>query len=192
MAGEKHLDGRPEGDLDPEEQAAFREAVADVQPLRTNRVIPDQPAPEPVAASRQQETEQARLDLATGAADPVPEETGEEVFWCRDGLQAKVKRRLRAGHMPVEGAIDLHGMRVEEAREALGTFLHGALGRSWRCVRVVHGKGRGSPGGEGILRRKIQGWLSQRKEVLAFASCPARDGGNGAVYVLLSRRSLRS
>lgn len=187
MAGEKHLDADPEGDLDPEERAAFREAVADVQPLRSNRVVPDQPAPEPVAASRQQEAEQARLDLASGAADPVPEETGEEVFWCRDGLQGKVKRRLRTGQMPVEAAIDLHGMRVEEAREALGTFLHGALGRGCRCVRVVHGKGLRSPGGEGVLRRKVQAWLSRRQEVLAFASCPPHDGGSGAVYVLLKK-----
>ena len=187
MAGEKHLDGDFGEELPPEERAAFREAVADVQPLESNRAVPEHPAPEPVAASRQQENHQARLDLASGAADPIPEETGEEAFWCRDGIQRKVKRRLRTGQIPVESAIDLHGMRVEEAREALGTFLHNALGRGCRCVRVVHGKGLRSPGGEGILRHKVQRWLARREEVLAFASCLAHDGGTGAVYVLLKK-----
>jgi DNA-nicking Smr family endonuclease len=187
VAGEKHLGPTRPEDLDPEERAAFREAVADVQPLDSNRAVPERPAPEPVATSRQQETEQARLDLASGAADPVPAETGEEVFWCRDGLQRRVKRRLRTGQIPVEAAIDLHGLRVEEARDALGTFLHRALGRGSRCVRVVHGKGLRSPGGEGVLRHKVQRWLARREEVLAFASCLPQDGGNGAVYVLLKK-----
>ena len=187
MAGEKHLGDAPPEGLDPDDAAAFREAVADVEPLRSNRAVPERPAPAPKATSRQQEAEQARLDLASGAADPVPEETGEEVFWCRDGLQRKVQRRLRTGQMPVEAAIDLHGMRVEEARTALGTFLHTALGRGCRCVRVVHGKGLRSPGGEGVLRQKVQRWLSRRQEVLAFASCPSHDGGTGAVYVLLKK-----
>ena len=187
MAGEKHLGPDNPGDLDPEERAAFRDAVADVQPLSSNRAVPERPAPEPVAARRQQEAEQARLDLASGAADPLPEETGEEVFWCRDGLQRRVKRRLRTGQIPVEAAIDLHGMRVEEARSALGTFLHHSLGRGCRCVRVVHGKGLRSPGGEGILRQKVQRWLTRREEVLAFASCLPHDGGTGAIYVLLRK-----
>ncbi|HKJ71069.1 MAG TPA: Smr/MutS family protein [Gammaproteobacteria bacterium] len=187
MAGEKHLGAPPADAIDPEERDAFREAVADVQPLHSNRAVPDRPAPEPVAASRRREAEQVRLDLATGDADPLPEETGEEAFWCRPGLQRKVQRRLRTGQLPVEAAVDLHGLRVEEARAALGEFLHDALGRGCRCVRVIHGKGLRSPGGQGVLRHKVQRWLSRRQEVLAFASCPANDGGTGAVYVLLKK-----
>ncbi|SCY13934.1 Smr/MutS family protein [Thiohalorhabdus denitrificans] len=186
MAGEKHLDGQT-AELDPEERAVFREAVADVAPLSTDRAVPERPAPPPVAAQREREAEQARLDLATGAADPEPAETGEEVFWCREGLQRRVRRRLRTGQVPVEGAIDLHGLRVEEARESLGAFLHQSLARGRRCVRVVHGKGLRSPGGEGVLRGKVQRWLTRRDEVLAFASCTPVDGGTGAVYVLLKK-----
>lgn len=185
MAGEEYLDD--ENVLPPEEREAFREAMADVEPLVTDRIAPDRPAPPPVAAQRERETEQARLDLASGAADPEPAETGEEVFWCREGLQRRARRRLRTGQVPVEGAIDLHGLRVEEARESLGAFLHQSLARGRRCVRVVHGKGRRSPGGEGILRAKVQKWLTRRDEVLAFASCTPVDGGTGAVYVLLKK-----
>ena len=187
MAGEKYLDGRQEADLDPEDRAAFREAMADVEPLVTNKAVPEQPAPPPVATQRRLETEQVRLDLATGASDPEPAETGEEVFWCREGLQRRLRRRLRTGQVPVEGDLDLHGLRVEEARTSLGTFLHQALAQGKRCVRVVHGKGLRSPGGEGVLRGKVQKWLSRREEVLAFASCTPVDGGTGAVYVLLRK-----
>ncbi|MFA9461981.1 Smr/MutS family protein [Thiohalorhabdus methylotrophus] len=187
MAGEEQLDGEAAPGLDPEDREAFREAMADVEPLVSNRAVPDQPAPPPVAVQRQREVEQARLDLATGAADPEPAETGEEAFWCRQGLQHRLRKRLRSGQIPVEGTIDLHGLRVEEARESLGVFLHQALTRGLRCVRVVHGKGRRSPGGEGVLRGKVQKWLSRRKEVLAFASCTPVDGGTGALYVLLKK-----
>ena len=185
MAGKEYLS--PEEALDPEDRALFRESVGDVQPLSSDRVVPDQPGPEPVARKRREESEQARLDLASGAADPEPAETGEEVFWCRQGIQHRVRRQLRSGQLPVEAAVDLHGLRVEEAREALGGFLRRALGHGHRCVRVVHGKGRRSPLGQGILRAKVQRWLARREEVLAFASCIPSDGGTGAVYVLLRR-----
>lgn len=179
MAGEEQLSD--------EEQALFRAAVADVQPLSSDRVDARGPAPAPKAHQSRRETEQARLDLASGAADPVPAETGEEIFWCRSGLQLRTQRRLRTGQLPVEGAVDLHGMRVEEARGVLGAFLHRSLGHGCRCVRVIHGKGLRSPGGEPVLRQKVQKWLACREEVLAFASCTPFDGGTGAIYVLLKR-----
>lgn len=183
MAGEEHLDG-----LDPEERELFRDAVADVEPLQTDRTIPESSPPPAEARQTKAEAEQARLDLASGAADPPTPETGEEVFWCRNGVQRRLGRRLRTGQLPVEAAIDLHGLRVEEARVTLGRFLHQALGRGRRCVRVVHGKGLRSPGGQGVLRQRVHEWLALRDEVLAFASCLPRDGGEGAVYVLLRKR----
>lgn len=191
MAGKEHLNPDEEEALDPEERALFRESVGDVRPLASDRAVPEAPGPEPVARQRRRETEQDRLDLATGAADPEPAETGEEVFWCRPGLQHRVRRQLRSGRLPVDAVVDLHGLRVEEARQSLGTFLHRALGHGHRCVRVIHGKGRGSPLGYGVLRSKVQGWLAQREEVLAFASCIPSDGGTGALYVLLRRRPRR-
>ncbi len=189
MAGKEHLS--PDEALDPEDRALFRESVGDVRPLASDRAVPDRPAPEPVAHQRRRETEQARQDLASGMADPEPAETGEEVFWCRQGLQRRVRRQLRSGHFPVEAALDLHGLRVEEARQSLGTFLQRALAQDHRCVRVIHGKGRGSPLGQGILRSRVQSWLARREEVLAFASCIRSDGGTGALYVLLRRRAQR-
>jgi DNA-nicking Smr family endonuclease len=58
--------------------------------------------------------------------------------------------------------------------------------RRARCVRIVHGKGLGSPDREPVLKRRMRDWLSRRDEVLAFCQAPAAQGGAGAVLVLLA------
>jgi DNA-nicking Smr family endonuclease len=85
----------------------------------------------------------------------------------------------------LQGQIDLHGMRSDEAREALGQFIREAGKRGWRCVRVVHGKGLGSPGKTPVLKAKVQRWLVQKNEVLAFVQAKVAEGGAGALVVLL-------
>jgi len=189
MAGAKHLSRPPSGkeEPDPEDRYVFRQAVADARPLSSNRAVPEQTEPSPVARQTREQDHAARRDLASGDADPEPMETGEEAFWSRPGLQRRVTRRLRTGQLPVEGVLDLHGMRVEEARSALGTFLDQSAATGRRCVRIIHGEGLRSPSGDGVLRRKVHRWLTRRREVLAFASCTPADGGTGAVYVLLQK-----
>ena len=95
--------------------------------------------------------------------------------------------RLRRGHWAVQGQIDLHGLRVDEAREALGAFVRDAVRAGLRCVRVVHGKGLGSPGRAPVLKAKVHGWLIQKKEVLAFVQAKPLEGGAGALLVLLAQ-----
>jgi DNA-nicking Smr family endonuclease len=114
-------------------------------------------------------------------------ETGEELFYCRSGLQHNVLRKLRRGHYAVEAELDLHGLRVAEARQALGTFLQNALERGIKTVRIIHGKGNGSLNKQPVLKGKVNHWLRQRAEVLAFCSARPVDGGTGAIYVLLRR-----
>jgi DNA-nicking Smr family endonuclease len=85
----------------------------------------------------------------------------------------------------VQAHCDLHGLRRDEAREQLALFLRDSLRTGLRCVRVVHGKGHGSPGRTPILKGKVRHWLMQKTEVLAFTQARAIDGGNGALLVLL-------
>jgi len=96
-----------------------------------------------------------------------------------------VVRRLRRGHWSLQSQIDLHGLRVDEAREALALYLVSCVKREQRCVRVVHGKGLGSVNREPVLKGKVLKWLTQRDEVLAFCQAPPADGGSGALLVLL-------
>ena len=87
--------------------------------------------------------------------------------------------------MAIQAQLDLHGLRRDEAREHLAAFLREAVRSGLRCVRVIHGKGNGSPGREPVLKAKVRAWLVQKDAVIAFAQAPASDGGHGAVLVLL-------
>jgi DNA-nicking Smr family endonuclease len=97
-----------------------------------------------------------------------------------------VTRKLRRGDWSIQREIDLHGLRTDEAREALGPFIREAYKQGIRCVRVVHGKGLGSPGKSPVLKGRVQSWLVQKKEVLAFVQARPAQGGAGALVVLLT------
>ena len=99
-------------------------------------------------------------------------------------------RKLRRGVWVTQAQLDLHGLRRDEAREQLQIFLREAARTGWRCVRIVHGKGNGSPGRQSVLKSKVKGWLVQRLDVLAFVQARAADGGHGALLVLLRPTTL--
>lgn len=165
----------------------FRRSVGDVIPLPpTGRIDPARPVPSPRA--RQRELDE-RAALAASLSDEIGIEqlldTDEELSFRRENLDPEVLPRLRRGHWVVQGQIDLHGLRVDEAREALVAFLRRALDREQRCLRVIHGKGLGSVGKEPVLKGKVLRWLVQREEVLAFCQARPTDGGAGALIVLL-------
>jgi DNA-nicking Smr family endonuclease len=112
-------------------------------------------------------------------------DTDDALSFRRRGVGIDVVRKLRRGVWALQGEIDLHGMRREEARDRLAAFLRMAAQSGKRCVRVVHGKGLGSPGREPVLKGKVKSWLMQRSEVLAFTYARPADGGHGALIVLL-------
>ena len=109
----------------------------------------------------------------------------DQLSFRRPGISTEVTRKLRKGEWSIQGQIDLHGLRSDEARNAMGQFIRDAKRMGWRCVRVVHGKGLGSPGKEPVLKSKVQRWLVQKNEVLAFVQAKPSDGGGGALLVLL-------
>ena len=144
------------------------------------------PPPQPVPRQRELD-EQAALQQAM--SDEVDIETllltDDDLSFHRPGVGPDVVTRLRRGHWAIQGELDLHGLRREQAREALSAFMRDAARRGWRCLRVVHGKGHGSPGREPVLKAKVQRWLGQSQAVLAFAQGSAAQGGVGALIVLL-------
>jgi DNA-nicking Smr family endonuclease len=84
-----------------------------------------------------------------------------------------------------QAQLDLHGQTVDEARQSLVTFIDEALSEGLRCVRIVHGQGHSSPGQRAVLKNKVPSWLVQISAVSAFAQAPAKEGGAGALVVLL-------
>ena len=173
-----------------EEARLFREAVRDVKPLGPAQA-PDQLARRPRRArpaarfSRADRLAVLEESLRDEALDPQLA-SGEELVFQRDGIQAAVLRKLRRGDYRVQGEIDLHGLTVAEAKQALRGFLGRALLRQWRCVRIIHGKGLRSGHRGPVLKGMVGTMLRKVGPVLAYVSARQVDGGTGAVYVLLS------
>jgi len=166
----------------------FRRAVGDVKHLPQDRAALDKPKPPPVPVQRQLDEQQVTKELLSGQFDGSELETGEELLYLRPGVQRTVFRKLRRGQFTVEAELDLHGMNVDKASGRLAEFLTESQSRDRRCVRIVHGKGHRSRNKQPVLKNKLNNWLRQRDEVLAFCSTRPVDGGTGAVYVLLKRR----
>jgi DNA-nicking Smr family endonuclease len=174
---------------DDKPEPSFRDAVAGARPLKQDRVTPHRRKRKPVPAQRQRQEREVIASLLSDDFEPADLETGEELHFSRPGLQHGVLRKLRRGHYVVEAELDLHGNTVPEARERVAAFLRQARLAGRRCVRIIHGKGKGAAGKLPILKGKVNHWLRQKDEVMAFASCMPRDGGTGAVYVLLRRQT---
>ena len=170
------------------EQELFRLAIGDTRPLRTDRVEPFHRRPKPWPTQTQRDQQQVLRDMLSDTYEPAELETGEELIHLRAGVQQRVLRDLRRGRIAVQGELDLHGMTVAEAKQALLAYLADCRVRRLRCIRVVHGKGLGSFNREPVLKHKVNLWLRQRQEVLAFTSARPVDGGTGAIYLLLSSK----
>ena len=166
----------------------FRQAMRGVRRLPPSAHT-DAAPPRPPPRARQREADDREV-LASLLAEPDADslEHGETLQYRAPGVQDAVLRRLRRGHYRIERELDLHGMNRTQAQLAVMRFLAECIDRDQRCVRIVHGKGNGSPNSGPVLKRLLDGWLRRRRDVLAYSSARATDGGSGAVYVLLRTR----
>jgi DNA-nicking Smr family endonuclease len=169
------------------ERRLFELAVGPVQPLVAARRVHHPPRPVDPAPRQRQLDEQSVMREALSDEFDVETllHTDERLSFIRPGLGPDVLRKLREGCWSIQRQIDLHGLRTDEARESLGRFLRECHQQGLRCVRVVHGKGLGSPGRMPVLKDRVPRWLVQKNEVLAFAQARPAHGGAGALLVLL-------
>ncbi|MBU6224755.1 MAG: Smr/MutS family protein [Burkholderiales bacterium] len=169
------------------ERNLFTRAVGKVAPIANQERVwspPQRPRPRPLQQDLDdeavmQESMSDEFDITTLL------DADDQLSFRRPGIGTDVTRKLRKGEWSIQGQIDLHGLRSDQARTAMGQFIRDAKRMGWRCVRVVHGKGLGSPGKEPVLKSKVQRWLVQKNEVLAFVQAKPSDGGGGALVVLL-------
>ncbi|MGH8781308.1 Smr/MutS family protein [Paraburkholderia sp.] len=165
----------------------FRREIGEVAPLAAppRATLPRRP-PEPLPVQTQLDEEAVLQEALSDEFDPeVLLETDDSLYYCRPGISQEVVRKLRRGEWIVQAQLDLHGMRRDEARDALAVFIRESVKRGLRCLRVIHGKGLGSIGKEPVLKGKVRAWLVQKDEVIAFCQARPHDGGAGAVLVLL-------
>lgn len=165
----------------------FIRAAGSVKPLPDKRKLHHAPKPKIPLAMQYQRDEKAVLKEAISDEFDVSTllECDEHLSFRRPGIGVDVTRKLRRGDWSIQRQLDLHGLRRDDAREALSIFIREAHKQGIRCVRVVHGKGLGSPGKAPVLKSRVHSWLVQKNEVLAFVQAKPADGGAGALVVLL-------
>jgi DNA-nicking Smr family endonuclease len=173
------------------EEEFFARAVGIVKPLPFSHRPGERAAlplmqAAPIAVQHQRDEEAVMREALSDEFDvETLLDTDDALSYRRPGIGTDVTRKLRKGGWSIQGQVDLHGLRREDAREALVDFIKDAARMGWRCVRVVHGKGLGSPGKTPVLKGKVQSWLIQKQEVLAFVQARPAHGGAGALVVLL-------
>ncbi len=165
----------------------FKLSVGEVRALPDRgRVSLPQPGAEPIARQRLQDEQAVLAESLSDEFDVTTLlETDGELSYRQPGIGMDVLRKLRKGEWSIQAQLDLHGLRREEARVALAEFIRESAKQGLRCVRVIHGKGRGSIGKEPVLKGKVRSWLVQKKEVIAFCQAKPSEGGAGALLVLL-------
>jgi DNA-nicking Smr family endonuclease len=173
--------------ISAEDSALFREAVGDIKPLILDSVVHDKPKPSPRPSKSIEHDTPVMQALYDSEYDQNLLERGDELFFSKPDIQKKTIRKLRRGQIKIEDELDLHGLTVELARTELTHFLADCHEHSYRCVLIIHGKGISSENKNPVIKNKVNNWLRQRDDVLAFCSAKISDGGTGAIYLLLKR-----
>jgi DNA-nicking Smr family endonuclease len=174
----------------PEDIELFRRTVGAVKPLthesrsagpgrRQSRVRPRRPP-------SLEALEESLAAAGAVATDDPDVSLGEPLSYRRPGVPDSVIRRLRRGQFAVDGELDLHGLTVAQAKDALRHFLANALARHARCLRIIHGKGLRSGHRGPVLKAFVSSALRQTPSVAAFVSAKPQEGGTGVTLVLLS------
>jgi DNA-nicking Smr family endonuclease len=165
----------------------FRRTIGPMKPLKQDKVHHDRPAQKPVPLQQQRDDQNILNHLLSDQYLAEEVQPGDVLSYSVPGLQQKVIRKLRRGDYRRDAELDLHGLSVELARESLNQLLHEASQEGWRCIKVIHGKGLRSSNKGPVLKSRVNSWLRQCGQVLAFCSAPPSDGGTGVVYALLRR-----
>lgn len=168
----------------------FMDTVGKVTPIKHHNTVDRfNILPKPIARQRlldESKVMQDSLSDAFGIEQLL--DTDTNLSYRVPGISNEILKKLRRGDWTVQGQLDLHGFRIDGARQALTKFIHYAISQEWRCIKIIHGKGLGSKDRQPILKSKVRSWLVQTKAVQCFVTAHASQGGAGAVIVLLSNR----
>ncbi len=169
------------------DEQLFRQEMAGVRPLVQDKV---DLKPLQVRQDRARRRKAAMEEVAesNGLSDAVQLVDNNAVLsFKRPGIQELAFKKLRLGKHENQARLDLHGMKIEEARAAVYQFILDCQHSALRTVIIVHGKGQRSATGQALLKSHTAHWLEQLESVMAFHSAQAKHGGTGAVYVLLRK-----
>lgn len=178
---------KPEKHIGDDEKSLFRNAMKDVRRLKSTSTV-EHPRTPPKIRHDRSEVDQ---DLSFAISEHLPQIASEDsLFYQRGSIQANQIRKLKRGQITIAAELDLHGFTQAQAAKELAEFLSVCVEQGLRYVRVIHGKGYRSNENTGVLKSAVNQWLQQSSNVLAFCSAPTKDGGTGAVNILLRREKV--
>lgn len=173
------------GKITTDDIELFRRSVGPVRKIHHDKIAPAGSSQTSRPRRRAASDEPLLTDAFSDGFDNGVVTSDEALFFTRPGLQQRQLQRLKRGQLAIGAELDMHGMTAAMARSAVVNFIALCREQHIRCVRIIHGKGYGSGGSAPVLKNRINSWLRQHHDVLAFSSAQARDGGSGALYVLL-------
>lgn len=169
---------------DGNDRELFRGFIGKVRRLSSDKVhLQKNKKPLPVARKRSAGLDASGTDV--GLPDLAELSVADTLSFVGAGLQKSVLRKLKRGFFGIDAELDLHGLTAHQAKRLLNGFLQRRSMSQLRCIYIIHGKGYRSPGQKPVLKNKLNLWLRQHPDVLAFCSASPANGGTGAVYVLL-------
>jgi DNA-nicking Smr family endonuclease len=173
-----------------EDAALFRRKMKGTRPVKTDRIvhntIPKSPSRTLIGANFDNTTTNVPDNLADFNTDSNVD-ANQTLFFVRPGPQHKSVKKLKRGEYAIEAKLDLHGQTTAKAKRKLIDFIDSCQSSLMKCVIIIHGRGMRSQSGTPILKQAVDQWLREMPQVMAFSSAIPKDGGLGAVYVLLKR-----
>lgn len=176
--------------VEQQEQMLFADAMQGVTPHQDNKVHHEgNKPPAKLRQSFMEPDEELKFHDPLSDELEVEEVDSDEILsFCRDGIQKNVFKKLRSGQYRISDELDLHGTTIKQAKQLLVYYLQAAVQFEGCCIRIIHGKGHRSNNNKPILKKQVNHWLRAHERVLAFHSAKIKDGGSGALYVLLKRQ----
>jgi len=175
---------------DTRDEDIFREAMSGVTPLEQDKSYHQVVIKPKIKPPKRSFEEELFIHDTLSDELEVEDVDHEEILsFCRSGIQNGVFRKLRTGSYKISDELDLHGCTLKQAKQTLVYYLQEAIQFEGCCVRIIHGKGHRSGNNKPVLKTHVNHWLSEHERVLAFHSAKAKDGGTGAVYVLLKTQN---
>ncbi len=174
-----------------DDEDLFAQAMGDVKPLQTaKRVLLDKRDNKDAASGHRRRAAQTQVSVASDSLSGdfvAPVGPHDILEFKRPGIQHGVYRNLRLGKYAIDARLDLHRMKVDDARVAVSEFIKDCVAHDIRCALITHGKGENRQPQPALLKSCVAHWLPQLEAVMAFHSAQKQHGGVGATYVLLKK-----
>lgn len=174
---------------DPDDIDFFAQ-FSDVVPLEQNTVEFVPPAKDSLAKQQKRQNIELTMQLANNHLSVEcihPLDPYDHLSFKQSGVQDGVFKNLRLGKYKIEGVINLHNQKFEQARSALFKAIIDAHKNGSRTLLIKHGIGLHSKPLPAMLKSYVNQWLTEMPQVLAFHTALPHHGGNGASYVLLKK-----